>query len=99
MPIESCGNLCSTASSRNRRKYGRVCSGSSDQGGIVISPSSRKLAKPFTAAMSAGTLWLAACVVPPAVMLAVWRGAPPLTVAEVLYAVDGQGGPHVTSQR
>jgi hypothetical protein len=48
--------------------------------------------------MSAGALWLAACVVPPAVMLAVWRGAPPLTVAEVLHAVDGQGGSHVTSE-
>ena len=40
---------------------------------------------------------LAACVVPPAVMLTVWRGAPPLTVAEVLHAVEG--GSHVTSQR
>ena len=35
-----------------------------------------------------GALWLAACVVPPAVMLMVWRGAPPPTIAEVLYAVD-----------
>jgi len=35
-----------------------------------------------------GELWLAACLVPPAVMLLVWRGAPPLTVAEVLYAVN-----------
>ena len=47
--------------------------------------------------LSAGAFWLAACVVPPAVMLAVWRGAPPMTVAEVLHAVDG--GSHVTSQR
>ena len=42
------------------------------------------------AAITSGNaeLWLAACVVPPAVMLLVWRGAPPQTVAEVLYAVD-----------
>lgn len=43
---------------------------------------------PVTAATTA--LWLVACVVPPSVMLAVWRGAPPLTVAEVLHAVDHQ---------
>lgn len=49
--------------------------------------------------MGAGAFWFAACVVPPAVMLAVWRGAPSLTVAEVLHAVDAQGGSHVTSQR
>ncbi len=33
-------------------------------------------------------LWLVACVVPPAVMLMVWRGAPPPTVAEILHAAD-----------
>lgn len=43
---------------------------------------------PVTAGTSA--LWLVACVAPPSVMLAVWRGAPPLTVAEVLHAVDRQ---------
>ena len=41
---------------------------------------------PITAGL--GGLWLAACVVPPAVMLLVWRGAPPPTMAEILYAVD-----------
>jgi hypothetical protein len=35
-----------------------------------------------------GALWLLACLAPPSVMLMVWRGAPPPTVAEVLYAVD-----------
>ncbi len=35
-----------------------------------------------------GGLWLVACLMPPAVMLLVWRGPPPVTVAEVLYAVD-----------
>ncbi len=33
-------------------------------------------------------LWLLAGIVPPAVMLMVWRGAPPATVAEILNTVD-----------
>lgn len=33
-------------------------------------------------------LWFLASVVPPAVMLMVWRGAPPPTVAEILHTVD-----------
>lgn len=33
-------------------------------------------------------LLLAICFVPPAVMLLLWRGAPPVTVAEVLHAVN-----------
>jgi len=37
---------------------------------------------------AASSLWVVACVVPPAIMLMVWRGAPPQTVAEVLHAVD-----------
>jgi hypothetical protein len=37
---------------------------------------------------SNGELWLAAGLVPPAVMLLVWRGPPPVTVAELLYAVN-----------
>jgi hypothetical protein len=32
--------------------------------------------------------WLATCLVPPAILLLIWRGPPPLTVAEVLRAVD-----------
>ena len=41
-------------------------------------------------AVSAGTvlLLLAACLVPPAIMLLVWRGAPPVTIAELLHDVD-----------
>jgi hypothetical protein len=35
-----------------------------------------------------GALWFALCVVPPAVMLLVWRGAPPPTISEILYTVD-----------
>jgi hypothetical protein len=40
--------------------------------------------------ISVGTiaLWFVACVVPPAAMLMIWRGAPPPTIAEVLHAVD-----------
>jgi hypothetical protein len=41
---------------------------------------------PITAAAS--SIWVAACVVPPAIMLMLWRSAPPQTVAEVLHAVD-----------
>jgi hypothetical protein len=33
-------------------------------------------------------LLLAIGVIPPAVMLLLWRGAPPVTVAEVLHAVN-----------
>ena len=33
-------------------------------------------------------LWLLVGIVPPAVMLMVWRGAPPATVAEILHTVD-----------
>ena len=36
-------------------------------------------------------LWLAACLVPPAVMLLVWRGAPAVTVAELLHDVNQPG--------
>jgi hypothetical protein len=38
--------------------------------------------------VSHAELLLVACLVPPAVILLKWRGAPPRTVAEVLYAVD-----------
>ena len=38
--------------------------------------------------IGAGELWLVGSLVPPAVMLLVWRGAPPVTVAELLYAVN-----------
>ena len=39
---------------------------------------------------STAQLWLVAGVVPPAILLILWRGAPPATVAEVLHHVDGQ---------
>jgi hypothetical protein len=38
--------------------------------------------------MGTYALLLVACLVPPAIMLMVWRGAPPPTVAELLHAVD-----------
>ena len=43
--------------------------------------------------LSNGALLLVAGLVPPAVMLLVWRGAPPLTVAEVLYSVNEPSKP------
>jgi len=46
--------------------------------------------------IGAGELWLVGCLVPPAVMLLVWRGAPPVTVAELLHAANrrsDEGGP------
>ena len=38
--------------------------------------------------LSNGELLLVACLAPPAVMLLVWRGAPPATVAELLHSVN-----------
>ena len=38
--------------------------------------------------ISNGELWLVACLIPPAVMLLVWQGARPMTVAELLHAVN-----------
>jgi len=35
-----------------------------------------------------GGLFLVVCLAPPAVMLLVWRGAPPATVAELLHSVN-----------
>jgi hypothetical protein len=37
-----------------------------------------------------GQLWLAAGVVPPAVILLLWHGVPPVTVAELPYSVNRQ---------
>ena len=36
-----------------------------------------------------GELWLAACVVPPIVLLLLLPSAQPLTVAQILHSVDG----------
>ena len=43
-----------------------------------------------TLTFSTAQLWLVAGVVPPAILLILWRGAPPATVAEVLHHVHGQ---------
>jgi hypothetical protein len=43
--------------------------------------------------MGTGLLLLAACFVPPAIMFIVWRGAPPVTIAEVLHEADRPGQP------
>lgn len=37
---------------------------------------------------TAGALWLVGAVVPPSIMLLVWKGAPPVGVAELLYSVN-----------
>lgn len=41
---------------------------------------------PITLGNSA--LWFAVCVVPPMVVLMVWRGVPPPAMHEILYAAD-----------
>jgi hypothetical protein len=41
-----------------------------------------------TMTLNAVELWIVACLAPPAVMLLVWRGAPPATVAELLHSVN-----------
>ena len=38
--------------------------------------------------ISTAALLLAMCLVPPAILFVVWRGAPPSTVGELLYAAD-----------
>jgi hypothetical protein len=43
---------------------------------------------PITVRSSA--FWFCVCSVPPAVMLMLWRGAPPLTAAQVIRTVDQQ---------
>ncbi len=53
---------------------------------VVLAAASVVLGLSVTA--STALLWLVACVVPPGVMLMVWPGAPPLTVAELLHSVD-----------
>ena len=40
--------------------------------------------------VSTAALLLTMCLVPPAIMLLVWRGAPPPTVGELLYSVNKQ---------
>jgi len=40
--------------------------------------------------VSTTALLLTMCLVPPAILLLVWRGAPPPTVGELLYTVNTQ---------
>ena len=53
---------------------------------VVLAASSVFLGFAFNSCIA--VLWLVACLIPPAVMLLVWPSAPPLTVAELLHAVD-----------
>jgi hypothetical protein len=55
---------------------------------VVIITMAGSVAAGAAVTLNMGELWLGACLVPPAVMLFVWRGAPPLTVAELLYSVN-----------
>ena len=41
-------------------------------------------------AISTAALLLTMCLVPPVIVLLVWRGAPPPTVGELLYSVNNQ---------
>ena len=41
-------------------------------------------------AISTAALLLTMCLVPPVIMLLVWRGAPPPTVGELRYAVNNR---------
>ena len=41
-------------------------------------------------AISTAVLLLTMCLVPPAIMLLVWRGAPPPTIGELLYSMTEQ---------
>ena len=41
-----------------------------------------------TIAFSSAAFLLTMCLVPPAIMLLLWRGAPPPTVGELLYSVN-----------
>lgn len=50
------------------------------------------IASGVTVAIGTATLLLAMCLVPPAVLLLVWRGAPPSTVGELLHSVNTQTG-------
>jgi hypothetical protein len=55
----------------------------------VIAMMAGSVAAGASLTISTGELWLVAGIVPPAVIWLLWRGAPPLTVAEVLYTVNG----------
>ena len=48
---------------------------------VVVAGAAALSRMPVTAGTS--QLWFLACVAPPSVMLLVWRGAPPPTVAEI----------------
>ena len=56
--------------------------------GIVATVAACSVVLGASFTMNSGVLLLLACVVPPAVMLMMWRGAPAPTVAEMLHADD-----------
>ncbi len=60
-------------------------------GGAVVAAGGVVAGAPLTLGLL--ELALTVCLVPPAVMLLVWRGASAPTVAELLYAVDNGATP------
>jgi hypothetical protein len=54
---------------------------------IVIGACSMAYGIAFTA--NAAIVWLMAVLIPPAVMFLAWPSAPPVTIAELLHAVNG----------
>jgi len=60
---------------------------------LVLASFAAAVGTPMTVAN--GVLLLLACTVPTAAMLLIWRGPPPPTVAELLYAANASdnGGP------
>ncbi len=54
---------------------------------IVIAAGAAAYGIAFTA--NTAVVWLMAVLIPPAIMLLIWPSAPPVTIAELLHAVDG----------
>jgi hypothetical protein len=54
---------------------------------VVIAAGTVAYGIAFTA--NTAVVWSMAVLIPPAIMLLVWPSAPPVTIAELLHAVDG----------
>jgi hypothetical protein len=57
---------------------------------IVVIAFAGSLMGGTTATPSTWILLLCLCLAPPALSLVIWRGAPPLTVAEILHAASAR---------
>ena len=56
--------------------------------GVLLAVAGAAALSGVSISLDNSALWFAVCVVPPAVMLMVWNGAPPPAMQEILYAVD-----------